>query len=160
MKKLKEIWAGLTPRQRFIAFVVSVLIVLWLWNKYKATIKGAAKNIQNSTQTAMLQNQGVKPSYGSETYKQFADNLFKYMDGSGTDEEGIYRVFKYIHNDADFLKLDAAFGIRAATDNLFGLLEAEDLNGWITADLSSSEVKKLNSYLKTKGITKQFKISA
>jgi len=160
MKKLKDIWSKLTPRQRFIAFVVAVLLIWWLWNKFKPAIKSAAKNVQNTSETAMLQQQGIKPSYKAEVYNQFADNLYKYMDGSGTDEEGVYRVFKYIHNDADFLKLDSAFGIREAIDNLFGFIEAEDLNGWITADFSSSEVKKLNSYLKTKGITKQFKIAS
>lgn len=89
---------------------------------------------------------GIKPSYPPSKYKTMADSLFTAMKGVGTDETRIFQVISSIHNDADFLQLQLAFGTR----------EDENLTQWINGDLSSSKVAKLNAYLRKTGIKYSF----
>ena len=153
---MRDFWDGLTSAQKMIVVLI-VIILLWiLWNRTKGTIQGWGTALQAGGEISQLEAAGLKATYTANQYKSMANNLFDAMDGFGTDTETIYTVFKKLQNDIDFIKLDAAFGVRTATDNLFGLMEAEDLSGWIKDDLSQTEITKLNNQLRNQGISKQF----
>lgn len=139
-----------------LAILIVLVIVYLFWN----TIKGAGKAIGNAAQNggemAVLTSNGVKASYTSDEYKSMANKLYEAMDGWGTDSATIFTIYGKLNNDVDFIKLDQAFGVREATDNLFGLYAPEDLEGWIKDDLSTSEITQLNNILKKRGITKRY----
>lgn len=156
MKKVGEFWHSLSPQGKLIVILIILIILFVLRNKIKGSIQAAGKSIQNQSEVAVLQAHGIKATYSEDKYKKLADYLYRSMDGWGTDSEAVYNAFEQLRNDVDFILLDRAFGIRTASDNLFGLLEDEDLKGWIREDLSATEVQKLNTILKNRGITKRF----
>jgi hypothetical protein len=85
-------------------------------------------------------------SYLDSQYSSYADVLFSAMDGLGTDEDAIMRVFSAMKNDLDVAKLITAYGVR----------KNESLAEWLQNDLSSSDMSDLNKLLSTKGIKYQF----
>lgn len=86
------------------------------------------------------------PSHRDSQYKVYADTLYAAMDGIGTDNDAIYRVFQAMKNDLDIAKLILAYGVK----------EDETLAEWIIGDLRSSQIDKLNKILSSKGITYKF----
>lgn len=153
---MRTFWNGLSSMQKAI-FVLILVILIWvLWNRFKGSITAFGNRLQAGGEIAQLANQGIKPTYTAQQYNKMADDLFVAMDGYGTDSEVVFSTFKKLKNDADFIKLDSAFGVKTATDNLFGLMEAEDLSGWIKDDLSQTEIQRLNKQLANQGISKSF----
>tara|TARA_R110000764_G_scaffold542_4_gene2056 strand:- start:2854 stop:3408 length:555 start_codon:yes stop_codon:yes gene_type:complete len=84
-----------------------------------------------------------------------ANSIFTAMDGYGTDEIGIVNQFKKIKNNADFLKLQKAYGTRVVSSgkwnpepnykgNLVGALGSECSAYWTIA---------INKSLSSKGVT-------
>lgn len=155
MKSLTNWWNGLTSNQKFFV-VVFLIVTIWvLRNAIKGAIQGASDKVQQQSETAMLQAQGIKPSYSESEYKSMANKLFEAMDGWGTNDDVVFAQFDRLNNDVDFIKLDKAFGVRTASDNMFGLIEPQDLRGWIRDDLSSESIATLNQRLKQSGISKR-----
>ena len=155
MKSLSNWWNGLTSNQKFFV-VVFLIVTIWvLRNAIKGAIQGASDKIQQQSETTMLQAQGIKPSYSDSEYKSMANKLFDAMDGWGTNDDVVFAQFDRLNNDVDFIKLDKAFGVRTASDNMFGLIEPQDLRGWIRDDLSSESIATLNQRLKQSGISKR-----
>lgn len=148
-------WKGLTSAQKFTVLLIIVVLVWIIRNSIKGAMSGAANSIQNLSETAVLQANGIKASYSDSTYKSMATKLFDAMDGYGTDEDVIFEQFDKLKNDVDFIKLDKAFGVRTASDNLFGMIEPTDLKGWIRDDLSPAMIANLNARLKSNGVTKR-----
>ena len=153
---MKNFWGGLSSMQKIIAVIIFMVLIWFFYNRFKGALMGAASKIKAGGEIAQLENAGIKPSYSDSTFEKMADDLFEAMDGIGTDTATVFSTFKKLKNDADFIKLNAAFGVRAGSDNLFGLMEDEDLAGWIKDDLSSTEITKLNGQLKAQGISKSF----
>jgi len=91
-------------------------------------------------------------SYPLSQYKIGADILKTAMFDVGTDEDSIFRTFNYLKNNADFLALVTAFGIRPKYE--FGINVGNwNLGQWLQDELSSGELLKLNQLLVSKGIT-------
>lgn len=153
---MKNFWAGLSSMQKTVFVIILIVFIYIIWNRFKGSITAFGNRMQAGGEIAQLSNQGINPSYTSQQYSKMADDLFDAMDGFGTNTNVIYNTFKLLKNDADFIKLDTAFGVREASDNLFGLMEQEDLTGWIKDDLSTSEIAKLNKQLANQGISKSF----
>jgi hypothetical protein len=152
---VKNWWKSLTPGQQLFVVLVIVIVIWIARNALKGFVEGAENAIQNVSEEQALNNAGIKATYTNSQYKSMADILYSAMDGYGTDDELVYKQFAKLKNDVDFVRLDDAFGVREATDNLFGLYEPLDLRGWVKDDLSESQIKTLNSKLKSQGITKR-----
>lgn len=144
---IKNWWGGLSSNAKFVVIIISALILWYMYRQFKGSIESIGINAQSSGALATLSTQGVKPSYDSQTYATWADRLEYAMDGAGTDEEIIYKVYGYMHNDADIVKLNQVFGIRSEST----------LNEWIKGDMSTSDIAKINTLLRDKGITKTIK---
>jgi hypothetical protein len=124
--------------------------------------QSAASDLQN------LQAQGVVPSYTDTQFLTWVNALVQAMNGCGTDNEMIYDVFDWMENEADLKKLMVSFGIQyyepcwlhsplesaiwQFNDKAYG----GDLTTWLYYDLTTSEIGKINSILRGKGINFQF----
>lgn len=144
---IKKWWAGLTSQQQAVTVLVIAVILFFIIRHFKAEIQGFKTTVQSQSTLSTLQSQGIKPSYGSDTYAKFAERMEIAMKGAGTKEDIIYKVYSYMHNDADMVKLNQAFGIR----------NESTLREWLLGDLDASEIAKINELLRDKGITKLIK---
>lgn len=91
-----------------------------------------------------------EPTYPQGTFVVWANALataLVYMDWE--DEETVYRIFGYLHNVADVLALEKAFGSRCAT---FGVIDCYTLSEAIVNYFNAEEVATLNGILSAKGI--------
>lgn len=147
MKELSERFQKLSPIMQFTAFITGLIILFLLVKSLKGTIQGVGSGVTSTSTLVTLSAQGVKPSYTSDKYLLWADRLEYAMDGSGTDEQIIYNVYRYMKNDADMVKLNQAFGIR----------DDATLNQWIKGDVDIEIIAELNKQLREKGITKTIK---
>lgn len=146
----------MTPQQQLMTVVLVIVFFYIIRNVVRGWLKAADATLQNKSELTALATQGVKPTYGEEKYRLLADYLYNAMDGWGTESDDVMNAFNQLRNDADFIKLEQAFGVREATDNMFGLIESQDLHGWIVEDLSGEEITRLNGILKSRGISKRF----
>ena len=110
-----------------------------------------------------MEEQALTAESGTTTYpdSQFyawANRLEQAMFDVGTDEDAIIDVFTAIRNNADFVKLKQAFGVRNYTGGFVPGFLSDDLSldGWLAQELDSSEINELNSLLARKGITYRF----
>jgi hypothetical protein len=150
-----------------IAFIVGRTIYL---NARKRRV------IQTANKAAVLaqaeikefEQQGVRATYTDSQYEAFSQSLIESMNGCGTNEEQIYEVFKKMKNDIDIRKLISIFGIRfyrpcEATqpisyvrwqfnDEAFG----GSLATYLTYELTSSEIREINSILKANNVNYVF----
>lgn len=136
--------------------VVGVIIVggaAFLTYKLYKGIQGAKSKIDVRRDENKLKSEGQKQSYPNTAYKNFADKIYQagFVFG-GTDEDAIYDVFKQMKNDLDVVLLVKAFGQRRVE---FSLQDAE-LGGFLTSELNSSEITKINEILNNNGITYRF----
>ena len=110
------------------------------WNQFKKSsetrsIEELENNINNN-----------KLSYQLAEYSLMANSLFTAMDGMGTNEQVIYNVFNRLKNIDDLYQLITSFGVKSD----------QTLQQWLIADLSSSELEKVNQLLSSKNINFQF----
>ncbi len=96
-----------------------------------------------------------QPTFPSSQFFAWANRLEQAMFDIGTDEDAIFDVFNRLRNNADFLALKAAFGVRNYTGGFVPGFLSDDLSldGWISQELDSSEIAQLNNILRSKGIT-------
>jgi hypothetical protein len=115
-----------------------------------------------------LEDKGVRPTLSSTQLESIINNLVQSMNDCGTDEQLIYNQFKKINNEADVYALLNKWQIRyyrpcsvsspisyakwLANDKAFG----GSLSTWLSYDLSSSEIGKINKILSDKNIKFKF----
>ena len=163
------------------AIVVGGAVVIYLTaTRIIRSIKNA-KNQKDERKTqaevkselAELQKQGVKKSYPDSQYNAWADKIEKQFDGvdwkqnwfdkdvpiigqwSGSGKS-VAEIFKQLKNNADFLALVSAYGIR--TYDQAGIFTGDftgNLYQAIQDELDKGEIDALNAVLKKKGITYQ-----
>jgi len=111
-------------------------------------IKNSDKAINDSIK------KGNKQTLSNNTYLQYADNLYNYINQSFVDEAGVMRVFRYIKNNTDFMLLNRAFGVRNYDYALFGFGFDKQLTmkGFLKAGLNQDEQNALISLWKSYGI--------
>jgi hypothetical protein len=169
-----SLYAKFDRQSPVVKGVVVVGAGLLVYGVYKAIKKEKDKKEatqaaqQAAAELALLQSQGIRPSYQLSQYLSYADKLVQAMNGCGTDESMIYSVFNAMKNEADVLQLITSFGLRYYTpcpvsdpisytiwqfnDHAYG----GELSTWLSYDLSDNEISKINSILRSKGITFQF----
>ncbi len=155
MKGIANWWGGLTSQQKLVVVLITIAFIWIVRNSIKGAVRGAEGAVQNVSETAVLQANGIQASYTDSQYKAMAEKLFTAMDGPGTYDDDIFSVFDKLNNDIDFIKVDKAFGVREASDNLFGIFASEDLRGWLKDDLSAEQIVTLNKRLKSNGVSKR-----
>jgi hypothetical protein len=115
-----------------------------------------------------LEIQGVRPTLNNSQVMTIINSLKDAMNGCGTNEQRIYDNFSKLNNDADVLLLLKLWQVQyyepcSATspisyarwmfnDKAFG----GNLSEWLNYDLSSSEIKQINSIFAKKGIKHKF----
>jgi hypothetical protein len=129
---------------------IGSIVIFRQIGKLTGFIRQTTQNVQTQSELNQWQNVGQTPSYQNTQYLIFADSLsaaMAYWGPVNTDEEAIRNVFKKMNNNADVLKLIAAFGIR----------DDWGLSKWLTYELDDDAKEKyVNSVLRSKGITYQF----
>ncbi len=153
---LANFWFKMSPIERLI-FLIVVAILAYLTYRYvKSRLQTASHAAEQKGEIDALKAAGQKANYTDAQYKAMANDLQEAMDGPGTEDDVVFDTFKKLKSDLDFIKLESAFGVREAKDNLFGYLDDEDLRGWIKGDLNASEIARLNNQLKVQNLTKRF----
>jgi len=160
-KNLGESFKGLPPWARGIIAVAVVGGSAYLLYKIMQRAKQnqspegkESKEIENE-----LKTDTSKQTYPLSQYSQFAQKIENAGSDIGTDEDSIFAVFRKIKTNKDLLLLKKAFGTRPYTGDIlpyFILRNNLDLQGWLTSELSSSEVTKINTILRNNGVTYSF----
>lgn len=155
--EIRNTWRGLTSMQKILVGIILLIIAWWVYNWVKARAAEAKQQAEASGQISLLNSQGQQASYDSERYDGWADEIFNAFDGwtSSSDKATVARIFGYLHNDIDFIKLDEAFGTREYSDNLFGLIAPMDLKASIHDELDGDQIRSINTKLKNKGLTRR-----
>jgi hypothetical protein len=184
--KIMEVWQGLPPWAKGVVAIGGIAIgyfgVTSFIGKLKADAALAdARATQQNQEKELedLQNQGVKPSFPTSQYKQWADELQNQFDGcdsgglripvdpryfggifwsnSGAKIANILLQFK---NDADFLALSTAWGASRTYDQCGPSWATGSFTGnlsqSVTDELDTREIIALNEYLATKKISYRF----
>lgn len=121
-----------------IVFVVAIV-------KYA---KKAKEFVQEKVQGRELEKEieNNDTSFTPAQLNAYATTLFYAMEGVGTNETKIYNVFSQMKTRSDVLALVKTYGIK----------DSMNLNQWITSELTSRELKKLNEIIANNGIDYQF----
>lgn len=86
------------------------------------------------------------------TASLYAERLFAAMNRNGTDTETIYSVLDSLRTKSDLLAVQKAFGVRyygftsennSWVSKKLGISKALDLNGWLHAELSGKEMRRV-----------------
>ncbi len=129
---------------KIIKYVI-ILIVVLIAIRY---IKKYVKKHKNEQVVANLE-QDIKVnklSYPLSYYPLWADELFKAMDGMGTNEDVVFKIFGKLKTKDDVLQLITAFGVK----------KEETLTQWLVDDLSDDDRNALNRLMSDKNINYQF----
>jgi hypothetical protein len=91
-----------------------------------------------------------QPTWSPSTYRQMANELYEAMDSTwwapwtyGTAETRLVSIFCSLNNNADFEKLNSAFGKR----------DGYTMRQWVKSELSSYYVNEINHCLSSNNIT-------
>jgi alkaline phosphatase len=148
-----------SSRGKKIAIVLGVLIGGVIVYRL---LKGVIKQSDNRSEVQEAYNEldrlNQSPVTAQKLTKlqaeQYANIIFTAVDGWGTDEVAINRVFNRLRNDADYIAVSKAFGIRTISSGRFNpepdykatMVEA------LHIDMDSAEKKVLNDILIKKKI--------
>jgi hypothetical protein len=135
-----------------IAVALILLILIWIVGKNYGKIK--ASGVEDVVEKAKKDIQKNKLSFDPSWYESAADTIFRAMNGTGTDEDAIYRIFKLLNNKDDLLQLIISFGARESK-TWYSRFKGS-LTEWIQDELDESEAKRLNKILTEKNIQYQF----
>jgi hypothetical protein len=148
-----------SPRGRKIAIVIGAIIGVYIIYKLTKKVvkeKGHLTEVQEAYNELDRLNNNPATTQKMSTFQaeQYANIIFTAVNGWETDESAIYKVFYRLKNNADFLAISKAFGIRKISS---GYLNPEPdyratLTEALTIDLSADEKKKVNDILIKKKI--------
>jgi hypothetical protein len=112
---------------------------------------------QEATALQTEAGQSGNATYPQSQFYAWANRLEQSMFDIGTDEDAIFSVFNQLRNNADFLALKQAFGVRQYTGGFLPGFMSDDLSleGWIAQEFDSDEINQLNNILRNKGINYQ-----
>lgn len=148
-----------SPRGKKIAIVIGALIgvyIIYRLTKKVVKEKGNLTEVQEAYNELdnLNNNPATRQKITSFQAEQYANIIFTAVNGWQTDEVAIGKVFYRLSNNADFLAVSKAFGIRKISS---GYLNPEPdyratLTEALTIDLSADEKKRLNTVLQKRKI--------
>lgn len=173
--KVTEYYKGLPSWSKGIVAVIGVSAAAFIAYSIYRNIKNRRELVDASRASEQakqeiddLKRSGVGASYSKSQYETFAQKLVQAMDSCGTSEDSVYSVFQAMKNKVDVLSLIAAFGVRyyqpCPTTNPVSFLKFQldnkafggGIATWLEYDLTSTEIKKINNILASKGINYTF----
>jgi len=130
------------------------VVVLYFLLFRKKKLLPSAEETALTEETAQAEATTGGPTYPQSQYNTWANQLESAMYDIGTDEDTVFAVFKNLKNDADYLKLVAAFGKRNYTGGYApGMFYGDyDLGQWIREEFNDSDIDRINNILSSKGI--------
>jgi hypothetical protein len=90
-------------------------------------------------------------------YRSLSNQIFDAVNGYGTDEEKIKRIFKMLKTDSDFDALKDAYGVRQVSSgrgNFFVSNYEGDLVSTLRDEMDDSEIAELNQILTSNRISR------
>jgi len=153
-------WQGLPPIAKGIIAVGGSVAGYFLIRKIlkrqpgKESVKDAEDELSNSAQN---------PTYSDVQYSSWSDRIANEfagcdptttasIDGFSMSGRTVNNIFKVLNNNADFLKLIIAYGVRTYDQCGLFVNFTGNLYSAINDELTASEINKLNTTLKSKGI--------
>lgn len=134
-----------------------MLLIMWIlilivasFGLYKL-IRFIIDKISEYNATSGFNVQKENLTFSISEYNSMANQLFNAMDGAGTNEDIIFSVFNKIQTKDDYNQLIKSFGVRSSTSWTSSF--SGDLLAWLSDELSSSDVKKLNNILSKIGVS-------
>lgn len=134
-----------------------MLLIMWIlilivasFGVYKL-IRFIIGKISEYNATSGFNVQKENLTFSISEYNSMANQLFNAMDGAGTNEDIIFSVFNKIQTKDDYNQLIKSFGVRSSTSWTSSF--SGDLLAWLSDELSSSDVKKLNNILSKIGVS-------
>jgi len=159
-----KVYSNLDPRVRLgvqlVGFGLAVFILYRIITKInEAPIKKPYKEEEQATADdlqVLNQNSATKQKITNSQAQAFANKIFACMNGKGTYDADLIAVFHHLHNDADFLAVEKAYGTRTL---LSGFFLTTDFTGTMVAsivsDADSSSIVTINKILAKKGIKRR-----
>jgi len=120
-----------------IALIFGLIIYKDL--RKRSSGKSAIKELDKDIDTNHL-------SYPRSYYGIWAQDVYRAVNGMGTDEQAVFDVFKKMKNKDDVLQLITSFGVK----------DGETLSQWLIGDLGEDDKETLNRLLSDKDINYQF----
>lgn len=159
----------MTPTGKFLAdtpkwakgLVVAAVVGGVVYVIYKATKgKGDSTSLPNvDGDIPALKKAGQLASYSQGQYDMYANKLKQAFYSYGTDEAAVYAVFQAMKNDLDVANLIKAFGIWKVEGSIFRPFDTRgdgDLSAWLTSEMDTAEINRVNTILASKGIKYTF----
>lgn len=147
------------PKNEKIIKIGALIIASYIVYRVVKSVMNQSSNreeVQSAkTELDRLNNsQSTKQKISPYQAQSLANTLFATMDGLGTDNVAVKSIFYKLHNDADFLALSDAFGVRTISSGK--LNPVPDFKGTmasaIRSEMSWDLVKELNVILAKKKI--------
>jgi len=150
-------WAKGVLAVAVVAGIAGVVYVLYKKTKdVKEDKTNKAENTAAESELSQEIRKGIKPTYPKSQYDSYANSIHEAMNGSGTDENLIKRVFANLKNNADFLSLTSAYGTRTVDGGTFAPDYKGTLSGSLSHELSNDDIRDINVSMQRKGITYKF----
>jgi len=161
----KQSFTGLPPWAKgviAVAIIGGIGYIAYKFLKAPGKIKEGQGNRQeeNSANKDLdkLISAGKGPTLSKTQYLQYANQLQSAMDGYGTDNGAILKIFANVKNEADVLAIITAYGIRKISSGTWNPEPNYEgtLGGALSSEQSANELGKLNLLLAKKGIKHRF----
>ena len=149
MNKFNNFLEDLSKNPMLLIMWILILIVA-SFGVYKL-IRFIIDKISEYNATSGFNVQKENLTFSISEYNSMANQLFNAMDGAGTNEDIIFSVFNKIQTKDDYNQLIKSFGVRSSTSWTSSF--SGDLLAWLSDELSSSDVKKLNNILSKIGVS-------
>ena len=149
MNKFNKFLEDLSKNPMLLVMWILILIVV-SFGIYKL-IRFVIDKISEYNATSGFNVQKENLTFSMSEYNSMANQLFNAMDGAGTNEDIIFSIFNKIETKDDYNQLIKSFGVRSSTSFMSSF--SGDLLTWLSDELSSSDVKKLNNILSKIGVS-------
>lgn len=148
-----------SPRGEKIVKIIAVALAGYIvYRVVKAQMAQSPQNTQVQEAYTELdklnQNSSTRQKISDYQAIQYANILFTAVDGYGTDEPAIFSVFSKLYNNADYLAVSKAFGVRTISTGRFNPEPnyKATMEQALYTDLGFDDRKRVNDILRSKGI--------
>ena len=158
---VKSVYGDLSPRAKNIVVVTGVIlggIIIWKLMRNLASIRDrvAARDEAQATADELEeanQSAATKQTLTQSQVEAIANSMYAAMDGYGTYEDTIYGNFKQLKNNADFLAVVKAYGVRTVHSKVYFVSDVTTtLVPALQSELSQGWIDYINELLQSKGI--------
>jgi hypothetical protein len=161
--KVYQYYKELPSWAKGIVVVGGIAIIYFATKQTIARLRkqSEGKDAKNSVEDAknelqQLSNDGIRPTITKSQADAYAEKIVKQFKGADLllgSYDVVNQIFKELKNNADFLLLKSAFGVRTYDDAFFGQVKNVTLESAIQDELTQFRINDLNKTLSKKGIT-------